>query len=179
MSSASSTTVPTDSAERSSPPWRRPVGGALRAALVPLGACVAALVLLTAYTATGAAGDPPARISVGNGRIFLSANSVSTAAFFDITNIGAAADTLESVSSPSLRVTMLGRNVSKNGTGRMEPTGPLVIPARSSVRMTPFTVDVMVLDPPELNLGDRIRVDLWFRTSGQITVDAVTVPARW
>ncbi|MFD5542309.1 copper chaperone PCu(A)C [Streptomyces sp. NPDC127079] len=160
-------------------PWRHGVTGALRAALVPLVACAAALLLLTAYTTTGAAGDPPARISVGNGRIFAPLNAATTAAFFDITNTGAAADTLESVSSPSLRVAMLGRNVSKDGTGRMEPVQSLVVPARSEVRMTPFTIDVMVLDPPLLNVGDTISVDLWFRTSGRITVEAQTVPARW
>ncbi|MFE2062500.1 copper chaperone PCu(A)C [Streptomyces sp. NPDC059467] len=160
-------------------PWRHRFTGTLRAALVPLVACTAALLLLTAYTTTGAAGDPPARISVGNGRIFAPLNAATTAAFFDIKNTGAAADTLESVSSPSLRITMLGRNVSKNGTGRMEPVKSLVIPARSEVRMTPFTVDVMVLDPPRLSVGNTIRVDLWFRTSGQMTVETETVPARW
>ncbi|MEV7395026.1 copper chaperone PCu(A)C [Streptomyces sp. NPDC091215] len=160
-------------------PWRHRFTGTLRAALVPLVACTAALLLLTAYTTTGAAGDPPARISVGNGRIFAPLNAATTAAFFDIRNTGAAADTLESVSSPSLRITMLGRNVSKNGTGRMEPVKSLVIPARSEVRMTPFTVDVMVLDPPRLSVGNTIRVDLRFRTSGRITVETETVPARW
>ncbi|MFD8719168.1 copper chaperone PCu(A)C [Streptomyces sp. NPDC059629] len=159
-------------------PFRHRFTGALRAALVPLAACTAALLLLTAYTTTGAAGDPPARISVGNGRVFAPLNAATTAAFFDITNTGAAADTLESVSSPSLRITMLGRNVSKNGTGRMEPVKSLVIPARSEVRMTPFTVDVMILDPPRLSVGNTIRVDLWFRTSGQITVETETVPAQ-
>ncbi|MFF3334544.1 copper chaperone PCu(A)C [Streptomyces sp. NPDC002888] len=63
-----------------------------------------------------------------DGRIFAPLDAATTAAFFDITNTGAAADTLESVSSPSLGVAMLGRNVSKNGTGRMEPVESLVIP---------------------------------------------------
>lgn len=165
--------------EAAAPSWRGRATGALRAALVPVAACAAALLLLTAYTATGAAGEPPPRISVSNGRIFVPLNGANTAAFFDITNTGAAGDTLMSVSSPSLRVTMLGRNVSKNNAGRMEPIDSLAIPARSEVRMTPFTVDVMVLDPPQLSTGNRIRVDLWFRLSGQVTVDAVAVPAQW
>jgi copper(I)-binding protein len=169
----------TDSAEHSSLPWHRLTGSALRAALVPLGTCVAALLLLTAYTATGAAGEPPARISVSNGRIFMPSNSASTAAFFDITNTGAAEDTLESVSSPALGVTMLGRRVTKNGAGRMESLQALTIPARSRVNMTPYTVDVMVLDPPSLKPGDKVPFDLWFRSSGRVRVDAVTVPPRW
>ncbi|RPF36898.1 copper chaperone PCu(A)C [Streptomyces sp. TLI_185] len=175
-----STTSTTSGAspEGPAPSWRSRAIGALRTALVPVLACTAALLLLTAYTTTGAAGEPPARISVSNGRIFVPLNNASTAAFFDIKNTGAAGDTLESVSSPSLRIAMLGRNVSKNGVGRMEPTESLTIPARSEVRMTPFTVDVMVLDPPQLSVGNKIRVDLWFRTSGQMTVDAVAVPAQ-
>ncbi|MGW3116958.1 copper chaperone PCu(A)C [Streptomyces sp. NPDC001107] len=172
MSSASSA----DSAERSSPPWRRVTVGALNAALVPVVTCVTALMLLTAYTTTGAAGEPPARISVSNARVFVPPNSENTAAFFDIGNSGAADDVLTSVSSPQLGVTMLGRRVTKDGAGRMEPLDSVKIPARSRVKMTPYGVDVMVLDPPRLKAGNKVRFDLWFRSSGRVTVDAVTVP---
>ncbi|MFH8800921.1 copper chaperone PCu(A)C [Streptomyces sp. NPDC017936] len=175
MSSASST----DPAERSSPPWRRVTAGALSAALVPVVTCATALALLTAYTTTGAAGEPPARIGVGNARIFVPPNSESTAAFFDISNAGAAGDVLTSVSSPDLGVTMLGRRVTKDGAGRMEPLDALTIPARSRVNMTPYGVDVMVMDPPELKAGDTVRFDLWFRDSGRVSVDAVAVPVEW
>ncbi|MCD7438558.1 copper chaperone PCu(A)C [Streptomyces lincolnensis] len=174
MSSAPST----DPAERSRPPWRRVTSGALSAALVPVVTCVTVLMLLTAYTTTGAAGKPPARISVSNARIFVPLNSANTAAFFDITNTGASGDVLKSVSSPELGVTMLGRRVTKDGAGRMEPMDSLTIPARSRVNMTPYGVDVMVLDPPKLKLEDKVRFDLWFRDSGQVTVEAVTVPPR-
>ena len=168
----------TDSAERSSPPWRRATAGALSAALVPVVTCVTALMLLTAYTTTGAAGEPPARISVSNARIYVPPNSENTAAFFDISNTGAAGDVLTSVSSPVLGVTMLGRVVTKDGAGRMEPLDSLTIPARSRVNMTPYGIDVMVLDPPSLKPGDKVRFDLWFRNSGQVTVEAMTVPPQ-
>lgn len=173
-----SPTSSTDSAERSAPAWRRLTGGALRAALIPVGTCAAVLLLLTGYTATGAAGEAPPKISVSNGRIFVPPNSSSTAAFFDISNTGAAEDTLESVSSPQLGVTMLGRRVVKDGAGRMESIRSLEIPARSRVKMTPFSVDVMVLDPPSLKPGDRVSFDLWFRVSGRVRVEAVTVPPQ-
>ena len=58
----------------------------------------------------------------------------------------------------------------------MEPIDSLKIPARSRVNMTPYGVDVMVLDPPRLKAGNKVRFDLWFRSSGRVTVDAVTVP---
>jgi copper(I)-binding protein len=152
--------------------------GALSAALVPVVTCVTALMLLTAYTTTGAAGEPPARINVSNARVFVPLNSANTAAFFDISNTGAAGDVLKSVSSPELGVTMLGRRVTKDGAGRMEPINSLTIPARSRVNMTPYGVDVMVLDPPKLKAGDKVRFDLWFRNFGQVTVEAVTVPPQ-
>lgn len=174
MSSAPST----DSTERSSPSWRRLTAGALSAARVPVVTCVTALTLLTAYTATGAAGEPPARISVSNARIFVPPNSESTAAFFDISNTGAADDVLTSVSSPRLGVTMLGQRVTKDGAGHMKPLDSLEIAARSRVKMTPYGVDVMVLDPPKLKAGDKVRFDLWFRSSGQVPVEAVTVPLQ-
>ncbi|RZU21790.1 copper chaperone PCu(A)C [Streptomyces sp. BK239] len=173
-----SSTPSTASAEHPPPPWRRLTAGALNAALVPLVTCVTALMLLTAYTTAGAAGEPPARISVSNARIFVPPNSENTAAFFDITNSGAAGDVLKSVSSPELGVTMLGRRVTKNGAGRMEPLESLTIPARSRVNMTPYGVDVMVMNPPKLKPGDKISFDLWFRDSGQVTVEAVTVPPQ-
>ncbi|MFC0598093.1 copper chaperone PCu(A)C [Streptomyces palmae] len=138
-----------------------------------------ALVLLDAYTATGAAGDPAARISVANGRVFVPLSTESTAAFFGISDTGACEDLLESVSSTSLRVTVPSRNVSKDGVGRMEAAGPLTIPARSRVRLTPFDVGIMVLDPPKPNAGDRVGIDLWFRSSGLVHSEAVVVPARW
>ncbi|MFF3557965.1 copper chaperone PCu(A)C [Streptomyces tsukubensis] len=172
MSSAPST----GPRERTSPPWRRAAGGALSAAYVPVVTCVTALMLLTAYTKTGAAGEPPARISVGNARIFVPPNTESTAAFFDITNTGATGDVLTSVSSPELRSTMLGQRVTEDGAGRMEPLDALAIPARSRVNMTPYDVDVMVMDPPKLKAGDKVRFELWFRSSGRVVVDAVTVP---
>ncbi|MFG2721484.1 copper chaperone PCu(A)C [Streptomyces sp. NPDC048416] len=169
---------PAGPAEQASPPWRRVTAGALSAALVPVVTCVTALLLLTAYTTTGAAGDAPARISVGNARIFVPPNSENTAAFFDISNTGATDDVLTSVSSPQLGAVMLGRRVTKDGAGHMEPLGSLTIPARSSVRMTPYGVDVMVADPPELKAGDTVRFDLFFRDSGRVSVETVTVPVR-
>ncbi|MDC2961327.1 copper chaperone PCu(A)C [Streptomyces gilvifuscus] len=173
MSSAPSA----DSVERSSLSRRVPEG-ALSTALLPVITCGTALMLLTAYTTTGAAGEASARISVSNARIFVPPNSENTAAFFDISNTGAAGDVLTSVSSTELGVTMLGERVTKGGTGHMEPLGSLKIPAHSRVDMSPYGVDAMVLDPPKLRAGDKVRFDLWFRNSGQVTVEAVTVPPQ-
>lgn len=147
----------------------------MRAALVPTGACAAVLLLLCAYTASGAAGDPPADIRVSGGRIFRPADAASTEAFFYIRNIGGRKDTLESVWSLDLGVTVLARTVTENGESRTKFIGPVTVPAGGSLRMDPSTVKVTVLDPPTLELGEKVRFDLWFRNSGQVKVTAVTV----
>ncbi|MGW0333698.1 copper chaperone PCu(A)C [Streptomyces sp. NPDC003011] len=147
----------------------------MRAALVPTGACAAVLLLLCAYTASGAAGEPPAAIRVSGGRVFQPTDAANAAAFFSIRNTGGETDTLESVSSLDLGVTVLARTVTENGENRAKPIGPVTVPAGGSLRMDPSTIKVMVLDPPTLELGEKVRFDLWFRNSGQVQVTAVTV----
>ncbi|GGK51757.1 copper chaperone PCu(A)C [Streptomyces flaveus] len=164
------------SAERPAPLWRRlATSGAVRSALVPTGTCAAVLLLLSAYTATGAAGDPPENISVSDGRVFQPTGAAITTAFFYIRNTGGAKDTLESVSSVDLGLTMLARTVTENGENDTEPIGPVTVPAGGSLRMDPSTIKVAVLDPPKLELGKKVRFILWFRNSGQVKATAVTV----
>lgn len=164
------------SAERPAPLWRRlAASGTVRSALVPTGACAAVLLLLSAYTASGAAGDPPENISVSAGRIFQRTSAASTTAFFSIRNTGGTKDTLESVSSPDLGVTVLSRTVTEDGESRTKSIGPVTVPAGGSLRMDPSTVKVTVLDPPTLELGKKVRFDLWFRNSGRVEATAVTV----
>jgi copper(I)-binding protein len=164
------------SADPPRPLWRRLVeSGAVRSALVPVGTCVAVLLLLSAYTAVGAAGEPPGVIEVNGARVFQPDGSANTMAFFSLTNAGGAEDVLESVSSPDLGVTVLARTAWENGKSRMELVGPVALPAGGSLRMDPSTVRVAVLDPPDLELGEEIRFDLWFRDSGRTEATAVTV----
>ncbi|GGJ29943.1 hypothetical protein GCM10012282_28240 [Streptomyces lacrimifluminis] len=147
----------------------------MRAALVPTGTCAAVLVLLSLYTASGAAGEPPQNITVSDGRIFRPTDSALTSAFFSIRNTGGTKDVLVSVSSLDLGVTVLARTVTENGENDTKPIGPVTVPAGGSLRMEPSTIKVAVLDPPTLELGKEIRFDLWFRNSGQVKATAVTV----
>ena len=164
------------SAERPAPLWRRvAASGAVRSALIPMGTCAAVLILLSTYTASGAAGEPPQSISVSDGRIFQPTGFASTTAFFYIRNTGGTKDTLESVSSLDLGVTVLARTVTENGENDTKPIGPVTVPAGGSLRMEPSTIKVAVLDPPPLELGKKVRFDLWFRNSGQVKATAVTV----
>ncbi len=55
----------------------------------------------------------------------------------------------------------------------MIPTA--TVPARSTVRMTPHTLDIMVYRPPQVRVGDTVPVVLRFRESGTMRVEARVV----
>ncbi|WP_327748145.1 copper chaperone PCu(A)C [Streptomyces europaeiscabiei] len=150
----------------------------LRAVAAPLGASCGALALLVAYTATGAAGDPPPRITVVDARIIAApAGSNATAAYFEVRNAGSSKDTLLYADSPQLGVSMLRRTVRPTWTGRTDPVRAVDVPAGGTVRMAPGGLGVVILDPPELKAGQTLPYTLWFRQSGSVVVRA-TVTVR-
>ncbi|WP_371573521.1 copper chaperone PCu(A)C [Streptomyces sp. NBC_01314] len=152
----------------------------LRAVAAPLGASCGALALLVAYTASGAAGEAPPRITVVDARIIAApAGSDSTAAYFEVRNAGPSKDTLLYADSPELGVSMLRRTVRRTGTGRTDPVWAVDVPAGGTVRMAPGGLGVVILDPPELKAGQTLPYTLWFRRSGGVVVRAtVTETAR-
>ena len=150
-----------------------PLGDVLRAVAAPLGASCGALALLVAYAATGAAGDPPPRITVVDARIIATpAGSNATAAYFEVRNAGSSKDTLLYADSPKLGVSMLRRTVRRTGTGRTDPVQAVDVPAGGTVRMAPGGLGVVILDPPELKAGQTLPYTLWFRQSGRVVVRA-------
>ncbi|RSS78938.1 copper chaperone PCu(A)C [Streptomyces sp. WAC06614] len=155
----------------------RRVRDGLLAALVPVVACLTALVGLTAWTRVGAAGTP-ARVEVGVGRVFLPyAGKERTAAFFAITNTGGADDQLVSVTSPALQDVMLSRHEpGGDGADTMGMAPTVNIPAGSRLTMTPGTVDVMATVKGRWKEGDAVPFVLHFRHSG--AVDAVAFVVR-
>ena len=157
-----------------------PLGNVLRAVAAPLGASCGALALLVAYTATGAAGEPPPRITVVDARIIAApAGSGSTAAYFEVRNAGSSKDTLLYADSPELGISLLRRTVRRTGTGRADPVRAVDVPAGGTVRMAPGGLGVVILDPPELKAGQTLPYTLWFRQSGGVVVRAtVTETAR-
>ncbi|MFK0019710.1 copper chaperone PCu(A)C [Streptomyces sp. NPDC090798] len=153
------------------PTRNTPFADVLRAVAPPLGASCGALALLLAYTATGAAGDPPPRITVVDAHIIaVPAGSVSTAAYFEIRNTGPAKDTLLFADSPKLGVSVLRRTVRRTGTGRTDPVWAVDVPAGGTVRMAPGGLGVVILDPPVLKAGQKVPYLLWFRRNGKVTV---------
>ncbi|MEV0937335.1 copper chaperone PCu(A)C [Streptomyces phaeochromogenes] len=150
-----------------------PLGNVLRAVAAPLGASCGALALLVAYTATGAAGEAPPRITIVDARIIAApAGSDSTAAYFEVRNTGSSKDTLLYADSTELGLSILRRTVRRTGTGRTDPVWAVDVPAGGTVRMAPGGLGVVVLDPPVLKAGQTVPYTLWFRQSGRVVVRA-------
>ncbi|MEU6866712.1 copper chaperone PCu(A)C [Streptomyces sp. NPDC046876] len=157
-----------------------PVRGRLReaylAAAVPVIAALAALCGLTAWTSSGAAGNPP-RIEVTGARVFVPyADKKDTAAFFRISNTGGADDELVSVSSPAVERAMLSRHeTAGTGTHSMGMNGPVRLPAGGTLVMSPFDLEVMVRSRAGWKPGDAVPFVLHFRHSGSVEAVALAV----
>lgn len=146
------------------------------AVLVPVGACAVTLALLVAYVKSGSAGAPPAEITVTRARIVQPLAARDTVAYLDLRNTGGTDATLVSVEAPVLgTTTMLARDVVVDGAGRMKAVPALKVPAGSDVKMSPAVADVMVQDPPELKLGEKVEFLLRFRDGTTVTALAVVV----
>ena len=127
-----------------------------------------------ACTATGAAGDPPPRITVVDARVVAApAGSDSTVACFEIRNTGPSKDTLLYADSTELGISVVRRTVRRTGTGRTDPVWAVDVPAGGPVRMVPGGLGVVILDPPVLTAGQTVPYALWFRQSGRVAVQAV------
>ncbi|MEW2528286.1 copper chaperone PCu(A)C [Streptomyces sp. NPDC047071] len=149
----------------------------LLAALAPVLAAALTLGGLTAWVAAGAAGGP-ARISVTDGRVFLTYGSVAeTAAFFRITNSGDSDDVLESVRSPAAVDVMLSRTVERPGRNveSMRMVESATVPAGRRITMKPDGLDIMLRPKRALRLGAEVPFVLTFRHSGEVQVTALVV----
>ncbi|WP_234327840.1 copper chaperone PCu(A)C [Streptomyces sp. NRRL F-2664] len=173
-------------------PGRRRLREGLLAALVPVTACLAMLVGLTAWTRVGAAGTP-ARIDVGVGRVLLPrAGGDRTAAFFRIANTGGSEDQLVAVTSPVADGITLNRyeRADEDGGGRGGgPSGggggyaartvpSATIPAGDFLVMTPDTLDLGIRVKSRPQVGDAIPFVLHFRRSGRVDAVAFVVRPR-
>jgi copper(I)-binding protein len=156
---------------------RGTVSRALRAAAVPVGCCVLALLGLTAWSGSGHA-VRPSRITVSEGSIYRppTGTETTTAAFFRIDNTGSAGDTLTRVSSTATGPAMLTRNVTAHHAGTMIMGDAVSVPAHSSTRLSASGQDVMVNLRRPLRIGQRIPFVLHFTYAGDVGADAVVVP---
>ncbi|WP_433235967.1 copper chaperone PCu(A)C [Actinomadura nitritigenes] len=145
-----------------------------RAAIAPLLAGAVTLGSLSAWTMSGRAGRP-ADVRVSDAWV-MAPMAPQTSAFFTLTNGGDASDVLFEVRSPASAATMIGRQAAHDGSGSMVMVDTLTVPAHGTVRMTPFTTDVMIQQTHPLTAGERVPFTLVFRRSGTVRVTAVVVP---
>ncbi|SFF59786.1 hypothetical protein SAMN05216251_120143 [Actinacidiphila alni] len=164
-------------AEVPSDPSRTPRPFArLRTALVPVAAVAVTLFGLLLYASSGAAGTPPARITVSGGRILAPTNPEHTAAFFTLRNTGGTDDTLVSVGSPQLGPVMIARTAVADGAGRMVRSAGIPVPAGGTYAMTPSGGDLMLPAASWLTPGRTVDFDLRFAGGGTVRARAVVVP---
>ena len=108
---------------------------------------------------------------------FARASAVSTATsgvvYMTLTNHGATADRLISITTPAAGMAMLHASVDAGGVSSMKEMPGLEIPAGGSVEMKPGSLHIMLmgLNAP-LKKGDTLKLMLTFEHAGQVDVDA-------
>lgn len=155
----------------------RGVPGLVKAA-APLVLCAAVLIaVLSAWVAVGGGGTiARVRIAVQGAAIPLPATSDATAAYLTITNSGDEPDDLLSVHTAVSSDAMLGLNSAQGGDGTMTMLSRVAIPAHTTVTLDPYGVDVMLMSPTPLRVGEQVRLTLQFRVVGTLTVTATVTP---
>ncbi len=156
---------------------RRPAAELIRAGLAPV-ICAAAMIgLLYGWVATGGAGTVSrVTIRVGQAAVTLPSSSSpdQAATYLTVTNLGGP-DTLLSASSPSAgRVIFIRHAGSAAGPGTV--VRRLAIPAHATLSLSPFGLDIVLLDPGPLSVGATVPLVLTFRNAGRVTVDAAVTP---
>lgn len=147
----------------------------LRSAVIPVLTCLATLGALTAWTSAGNAGRPRG-LEVSQGRIFTPLREGATSAFFTIRNTGEVTETLTGVTTARGTRAMLSRNITTSGGARSMRMVPYMsVPPRSTLRMSPFALNVMVTPAPKVEPDQRLRFTLHFEDRGPVTVEAVAV----
>ena len=153
----------------------RTVTRSLWSALVPVATCLATLGGLPAWTATGGAGQPRG-LEVSHGRVFTPLREGATSAYFTIRNTGAVREKLTGVTTARGSSAMLNRNVTTEGGARSMTTVPYIsVPEHSTLRMSPYALNVMVIPAPRIRPGERLRFTLHFEDREPVTVRALAV----
>jgi copper(I)-binding protein len=156
---------------------RGPGAELARAALAPV-ICAALLIgLLSAWVATGGAGTVSrVTIRVSQAAVTLpsSASPGQAATYLTVTNLGGPDTLLSARSASASRVIFVRHAGSAAGPGTAVRS--LAIPAHSTLSLSPFGLDIVLLDPGPLTVGATVPLVLTFRNAGRVTVDAAVTP---
>ena len=108
---------------------------------------------------------------------FARASAVPTATsgvvYMTLTNHGAAAEKLLSISTPAAGMAMLHESVNEGGVASMKEMPGLEIPAGGSIEMKPGGMHVMLMGlSAPLKKGDTLKLTLTFEHAGAVDVEA-------
>jgi copper(I)-binding protein len=148
----------------------------VRSALAPIICSVLLLGLLSAWVVSGGDG------TISRVRIDITAASIAaparagTPAFMYLTVVNlSAADRLVSVTTPTARlVEFVQHHGTAQGPGQRLTSIP--IPAGATVNLSPFTMDILLVDPAHMAVGSTVPITLAFGSAGRVTVQAAVNP---
>ncbi len=104
----------------------------------------------------------------------LTLTSKTGAVYLSIMNMGKDNDQLIGISTPVAESAMLHKSKDDNGVMKMEMLDQLDIPAGVTIDILPGEMHIMLLGlKSQLKLGDHVPLELVFKKSGKISVDAV------
>jgi copper(I)-binding protein len=154
-----------------------------RAAAAPVISAAAVTGLLSAWVISGGAGTVTrVRVQIGLAAVPMRAYAASragaiheTPTYLTIRNLAGVPDELLSVRSPVAGHVVL---TGPPGPGGARPVvAGLAIPAHGSITLTPFSQDVVLVDPLRYETDMTVPLTLTFRHAGTVHVDAaVTAP---
>jgi periplasmic copper chaperone A len=104
----------------------------------------------------------------------LTSASKTGAVYLSIMNMGKDSDELIDISTPVAESAMLHKSEDKDGVMKMEMLDQLDIPAGTTIDILPGKMHIMLLGlKSQLKFGDHVPLELVFKKSGKISVDAV------
>ena len=152
-----------------------------RAAVGPLICVIVLTGLLSAWVIGGGAGTlTRIRLQVTQAAVPMRGFTAKTATgaattFLTIRNLTSTPDELIAVTSPVASRVLL--TVRSGSAASRTVVGDLVIPARSTLTLTPFSDDIVLQYPAPYENQPTVPITLTFRHAGTVTIDAaVTAP---
>jgi copper(I)-binding protein len=157
-----------------------------RAAVGPLICVIVLTGLLSAWVIGGGAGTlTRIRLQITQAAVPMRGFTAKTATgaattFLTIRNLTSTSDELIAVSSPvasRVLLTVRSGSAASGSAASRTAVGDLVIPARSTLTLTPFGDDIVLQDPAPYENRPTVPITLTFRHAGTVTIDAaVTAP---
>jgi periplasmic copper chaperone A len=106
----------------------------------------------------------------------LTSASKTGAVYLSIMNMGKDSDELIGISTPVADTAMLHKSEDKDGVMKMEMLDQLDIPAGATIDILPGHMHIMLVGlKSQLKLGDHVPLELVFKKSGKIAIDAAVI----